>query len=301
MYKKTVLSIVLFFFLFQIFSRIEHKSSYPLIAGDTFRAFADFILDSDTTFNPLATQKGAIIFVQIDDLEKFFKEYHPKIQNPYILLTHRCAGAKDDDPIPGPYRKWVDDPKIISWFSQNIDALDNSKLKHLPIGISNHWWPQGNLETFNKALHNNQNATHRKLLCMNFSVHTYPKERAFVYNLFKDKHFCTIKPYVNLFEYLSNLQDHKFVLSPRGNGLDCHRTWEALLMGTIPIVKTSTLNPLFENLPVLVVDDWQIITESFLKTKYEEIKNKKYEMKKIFADYWFNEIKSCKQEFLKNS
>ncbi len=35
---------------------------------------------------------------------------------------------------------------------------------------------------------------------------------------------------------------YSFVLSPHGNGLDCHRTWEALLLGCIPVVKTSAID-----------------------------------------------------------
>ena len=47
-------------------------------------------------------------------------------------------------------------------------------------------------------------------------------------------------------QYLMTLGSHKFVLSPRGNGLDAHRTWEAMLVGAIPIVRASALNPLYE-------------------------------------------------------
>ena len=28
----------------------------------------------------------------------------------------------------------------------------------------------------------------------------------------------------------------QFVLSPRGNGVDCHRTWDVLAVGAIPVV-----------------------------------------------------------------
>ena len=45
-------------------------------------------------------------------------------------------------------------------------------------------------------------------------------------------------------------------MSPQGNGLDCHRTWEALILKTIPIVRTSSLDPLYEGLPVVVVHEW---------------------------------------------
>jgi len=48
---------------------------------------------------------------------------------------------------------------------------------------------------------------------------------------------------------------YKFGLSPRGNGLDCHRTWEMLFFGMIPIVKTGPLDYLYENLPVLVLNE----------------------------------------------
>jgi hypothetical protein len=49
------------------------------------------------------------------------------------------------------------------------------------------------------------------------------------------------------------------VVSPHGNGLDCHRTWESLVLGNIVIVKRSSLDPLYEGLPVVIVDDWREI------------------------------------------
>ena len=43
----------------------------------------------------------------------------------------------------------------------------------------------------------------------------------------------------------------KFVLSPPGAGIDCHRTWELLYLDCIPIVQSSTINELYDDLPVL--------------------------------------------------
>jgi hypothetical protein len=50
------------------------------------------------------------------------------------------------------------------------------------------------------------------------------------------------------------------VISPHGNALDCYRTWEALLMGCIPIVKRSPIDYLYADLPVAIVDEWSQIT-----------------------------------------
>ena len=55
-----------------------------------------------------------------------------------------------------------------------------------------------------------------------------------------------------------------FCLSPHGNGLDCHRTWEAIALGCIPVVKTSPLDRLFSGLPVLIVNSWSDLNESLL-------------------------------------
>ncbi len=46
------------------------------------------------------------------------------------------------------------------------------------------------------------------------------------------------------------------VLSPHGGGLDCHRTWEALALGHLVVVPSSSLDPLFAGLRVATVSDW---------------------------------------------
>ena len=45
-------------------------------------------------------------------------------------------------------------------------------------------------------------------------------------------------------ELLRIYTNYAFIVSPHRNGLDCHRTWEALVLGCIPIVKTSPIDDL---------------------------------------------------------
>ena len=85
-----------------------------------------------------------------------------------------------------------------------------------------------------------------------------------------------------------------FVVSPEGNGLDCYRTWEALYLGCIPVVKSNSLNQLYENLPVVIVDDWHQVTREFLQEQLDVIKNKKYEQEKLSIYYWFGRINEYK-------
>ena len=89
-----------------------------------------------------------------------------------------------------------------------------------------------------------------------------------------------------------NMISCAFVLSPLGNGLDCHRTWEALVLGCIPIVKTSVLDPLYHDLPVLIVENWFDVTEELLKATLIFFRNKPFNYKKLTLQYWVNVIKS---------
>ena len=40
-------------------------------------------------------------------------------------------------------------------------------------------------------------------------------------------------------EYIKTLQKYKFCICPPGRGIDTHICWEALMVGTIPIVLSS--------------------------------------------------------------
>lgn len=71
-----------------------------------------------------------------------------------------------------------------------------------------------------------------------------------------------------------NMTEFAFVLSPFGNGMDCHRTWEALLCGCIPIVRSTVFNELFEGLPVLIVEKWSDISLQLLVSALSDFKDK---------------------------
>ncbi len=90
--------------------------------------------------------------------------------------------------------------------------------------------------------------------------------------------------------YARNRQ-YPFWLSPRGNGLDCHRTWEALYLDVIPIVWNSSLNVLYENLPVVIIQNYTELTETFLRQKLHEISMKKYQP--MTTGYQFEKLRNA--------
>ena len=52
------------------------------------------------------------------------------------------------------------------------------------------------------------------------------------------------------------------VIAPRGNGLDTHRAWEALLLGRVLVTRTSSLDPLWAGFPVLVLREWRDLSHA---------------------------------------
>jgi hypothetical protein len=85
-----------------------------------------------------------------------------------------------------------------------------------------------------------------------------------------------------------------FVPSPAGNGLDCHRTWEALYLGAVPVVLKSEFCG-DSTWPVLVIDQWDEIIKlsrpdmeelylSMRKSKYEALEFSMQVLKKVSID-----------------
>jgi len=220
---------------------------------------------------------------------EFFTHVHPNIVNPYILITHNS-----DYHVPQNFGYILEDPKMIAWFGQNVEGCTHPKLHPIPIGIANRYWGHGSIETVTVLQRATDGCDKSTLLYMNFSPSTYPPVRPHVYNLFKDQPFCMVSGAKDFGSYLLDIAHSKFVLSPRGNGLDCHRTWESLYMGAIPILISSSIDPLFQGLPVVVINDWSEVTKEFLEAKWEEISKTKYHLDRMYADYWFKLISSYK-------
>jgi len=99
-------------------------------------------------------------------------------------------------------------------------------------------------------------------------------------------------------EYFTSLPEYKFVISPEGNGVDCHRHYEALIAGCIPILED---NPLviekYKGLPILYTKDYSEITEEYLISIYDSMLNAQYDFSRIFLNYYPpNEISLIKSQ-----
>jgi len=250
------------------------------------------------TFNPREVKKGDLIFVR--DVPRFMKKLHPKIKEPYIMVT---AGECRDQVTPT-HLKYLEDEKIVAWFAVHHDCMEtHPKFHQLPLGIyqdRKYYEPRKELTHHFASL---RAAPKTKLLYSNFGdLRGMKPERAEVVDYFADKDYCfKVTDRLPFLEYMQQMSEFKFSLSPRGYGPDTYRTWEALLVGSIPIVHTSQLDSLYADLPILIIDRWDIITEEYLEKKYAEITQKKWPIEKLFIEYWSQKIFKLREKFLRNT
>lgn len=135
-------------------------------------------------------------------------------------------------------------------------------------------------------------STFTNSVLLSFNPQTAPKYREHVFSLFNGIRDVTHDIPKNLFsgrrEYCNLIRQQDFVLCPRGNGRDTHRLYEALYLGSIPIVKRGDLpQSLLSDFPVWVVDDWIEVLDRDLRSDVRTtILSKRWDVKKLRQSYW---------------
>ena len=94
-------------------------------------------------------------------------------------------------------------------------------------------------------------------------------------------------------EYFSCLPTYKFVVSPEGNGIDCHRHYEALMAGCIPIVERNPLIELkYRGCPVLYTTDYSEISDAYLEKVYADYLVTEWDFSCLFMSYYDEETQN---------
>jgi len=173
--------------------------------------------------------------------------------NPVILISHNS----DENIVEsGESLKILETPNVIKWYSQNI-CFYHPKLLLAPIGLANSMWAHGNLSIFDNSLFINTLHQKTNRISFNFNLHTNPYNREKCYNILIK--YLPFLPNIDPTENLKRLSTYEFCISPEGNGVDCHRIWEALYLKVVPIVLQSPFIEILlrNNIPLVVLNSWE--------------------------------------------
>jgi hypothetical protein len=258
-----------------------------LIRGEYFPSIADKVLIhyDQLSCDPLTINDGDIVYCDTHHILKF-KEILNQKKN-LIIVTHNSDHSICDGKPQNKNMISVDEFVCYNkWYGQNSYSNKENVIP-LPIGFENKRWerifgPKTEYLTQIKK----ENIEPDTLVYFNCNKNTNLNSRQDCYNKCHSLDYVTCdEPNLKYDEYLSQIKKHKFCLSPSGNGLDCHRTWEVLAMGRVPILKKEgSLERLYRDFPVLFVDDWGDINNIDLETVYEKFcfENQNY----LYFNFW---------------
>lgn len=278
-------------------------SLYPYLCTFSYRALADHVIDPNSrTFDPQDVKPGDSIYCAVWYLDWFTQKVHDHISSPYILITCDVGSW-----IPSPnHLKLIYDPKVVYWFGKNMLFTQHPKFFQLPMGQFYVLWVSKilQLNALDHLNHLVSSSPKEKdiFLYLNYTERAHGRRIA-IADKFATCSYCFNRnrpnQRVSFAQFWDELARSKFVLSPLGLEIDCTRTWECFALGAIPIVEHSFLDPLYQDLPILLIHDWDQINQRFLDQKYEEISSKDYDLQPIFIDYWSDLIHE-KQQTIRN-
>ena len=111
---------------------------------------------------------------------------------------------------------------------------------------------------------------------------------------------------INSEDYFSLLPSYKFVISPEGVGIDCHRHYEALMAGCIPIMENDPLTmEKYSGCPILWTTDYSEITPEYLEAVYPRMLDTDYDFSCLFLSKYTPEqqaiIRECGNFWIKDA
>lgn len=204
------------------------------------------------------------IFVHTDSVLKWHESCRP--EDRYILIT-----AHSDSPIDTRHLPVLNDEKLVTWYAMN-PTVSHPKLRPIPVGVCNHFSLTGFPTVampparYDQLLKGNPKD---KMFHVSFATSTNRKIREGCLRATGLENVPMERG-----AYLEDMGRSMFCISPEGNGIDCHRVWEALYCRTIPVI---TRNPmvgmgLYDGLPVVILESWEEFdVESFTPERYAEI------------------------------
>lgn len=270
------------------FCGLDNRSSAPFLSGDGFKYLCDVIYEGDSFRFPKDLTRikdfPLMVFAQGLPVSRAATELVQMCSRGYkfpsaSLVIHNC------DEIPN-----VDQMTLLAKSFKRVYSVnwlgDVDLITPLPIGLENrdkrrNGVPSDYAKLLRKGLPTFEQRDINFLVC--FSTYTNSPEREEALSFAKDLHGSyVVKNPVTPKRYRDLVLRSKFVISPPGNGPDCHRTWEAMYLGAIPIVKKSSWPFQHKELPVIQISDWDQLQ------KHGDWVLPKAHPDWMTIDYWFH-------------
>jgi len=196
----------------------------------------------------IASSKPMTIYVGRDNLSSFIRAIGRTAVHRFVLLTD-----SNDEPLTIELQdQLVSLRGLAACFATNLHSPRHPEVFHpIPLGIFGRDIPPDVLqqrEDSIRAVQTSAKAWHQRdprlLITPMSSSSQYSSMRRRCVELLSREEFRHLvrvaDRFMNRQDYFKLLSEHRSVLSPPGLGHDCWRTWEALTVGSVPLVLKDT-------------------------------------------------------------
>jgi hypothetical protein len=262
------------------------KLSYERIKGLFFKKERELLIPEGIKIVFLGYKNKS--FDSMALIKKIFNSVLNNSKSCYVVVL-----GKGDYEISNEIVK--DIPENVRFLFANNVNTEFEKVRYLPVGRD---FRSADIFTEVKP-----KFIKNRLCYCNYSLTTH-KTRELLYNSIKNKDFIEfdhmgkfLKYDISRLEYYKKVSESKFIICPRGNGIDTFRLWDSLYLGAIPIVvEEAVFHKSLYELPILFLEsyeDFAKLNKEFLEEQYVKMINKYYNYKKLMFSYWINEIENC--------
>ena len=254
----------------------------PFISGLAFHKIAKWSFCPRyplSLYQPGDIEENDIFFLNLQHFAEFIHIlYQRPPKNRFILITHNSDKLFNDE-----YYRQLE-PFVSRVYAIN-NICRNPNVYTIPIGFRDHPYDTMSILTATPT-----NVDKSILLYMNFELNTNMEKRMgclmhFIKYNWIEKEGFTKQQALPLPEFYEKIAKSKYILSPEGTGIDCHRIYEALYLNAIPIIKTTAMDEFYAQLPVVIVKDWSEITYEYLIENDERLFNTLIEWKNANPDW----------------
>jgi len=262
---------------------------------------------------------GDLVWVRFSWLKSFVKQVLPLVKARFILVTADCPlGAPL--PIMGEALEILEYPNVLHWYAQDCNGPGfMGRMSPLPLGIDFHtiseqpMWGEGisspqEQEQMLLSIRREFRPARERIRKVYIDFAWQPanrylpgkRQRVIAQVLTNPRVVFQSRP-LSRRQLWQKWGEYAFVLSPHGDGLDCHRTWEALACGSVVLVPSSPLDSLYEGLPVIPIKNWNEITPQNLDAWLDRYTGCKIGEERLRSKHWVGKMRAMAKEKLEAS
>ncbi len=221
-------------------------------------------------YNP----EGTIFWVKLgsyrngnpNNLSGFVEHVLPNISRSFKLVTTDGDSSVPNDLSEHVLHRLLEHPNLVAWYTQNLADKRHPKLHSIPIGLDLHT-DRGfgvgiKLQTKFRAIATQPSEPRLDRVLVDFATSSNSNLRKSFIKANKDNCFVDIlSARISQPELWKMYRRYRWVVSLPGNGLDCHRTWEAAYLGAKVLVRQDVLPDLYNKNFMVKIDPNESLTK----------------------------------------